>query len=365
MTGGGAEAGPGVGRDGTRIADWSVETVAMELDAPFGISRGTTTTAESVVVRVRDETGREGVGSGSPEPHYGETPATARAVLPDLLAAVEGEPPGASQRRHVAFEDVVRGNPAARAAVDVACYDLHARQLDRALYALLGLAPERAPRSCFSVGLAEPDEMRDRAGAAADAGFEHLKVKLGTDRDRERVAAVREGAPDACLRVDANEAWTPAEAVRKSHWLADHDVEFVEQPVPASDREGLRFVYEHASLPVAADESCVTAADVPDVADRADIAVVKLDKAGGVWPALRQVRAARAHDMEVMVGCMVQSNASLAAAAALAPLCDYADLDGSLLLADGADPFAFDGIRADGELALAGTAPGIGVTERN
>lgn len=346
------------------IADWSVETVELALDAPFGISRGTTETATSVVVRLRDGQDREGVGAGSPEPYYGETPATATAVLPDLLAALNGERPGALQRHHAAFDDVVRGNAAARAAVDIACHDLHARQLDRPLHGLLGHDPARARPTCYSVGLAEPDAMRDRAAAASDAGFDHLKVKLGTDRDRERVAAVREGAPDASLRVDANEAWTPAEAVRKSHWLADHGVSFVEQPVAASDREGLRFVYEHSSLPVAADESCVTASDVPDVADRADVAVVKLDKAGGVWPALRQIHAAKAHDMEVMVGCMVQTNASLAAAAALAPRCDYADLDGSLLLADGADPFEFDGIRDDGEIDLSVIERGIGVSER-
>ena len=346
-----------------RIVDWSVETVEMALDAPFGISRGTTETAASVVVRLRDEQGREGVGAGSPEPHYGETPATATAVLPDLLAAVEGERPGALQRHHAAFDDIVRENPAARAAVDIACHDLHARQLDRPLHALLGHDPAQAPPTCYSVGLAEPDEMRDRAAAASDAGFGHLKVKLGTDRDRERVAAVREGAPDVGLRVDANEAWTPAEAVRKSHWLADHGASFVEQPVPASDREGLRFVYEHSSLPVAADESCLTATDVPDVADRADVAVVKLDKAGGVRPALQQIHAAKAHDLEVMVGCMVETNASLAAAAALAPCCDWADLDGPLLLADGADPFGFAGIRADGGIELSVVERGIGVSE--
>lgn len=354
----------GVDGDGNGVADWSVETVEMELDAPFGISRGTTATAESVVVRLTDEQGREGVGAGAPDAYYGGTPATATAVLPDLLAVVGGEPPGRLQRHHAAFDEVVRGNPAARAAVDVACHDLHARQVDRPLHALLGHDPDRAPRSCYSIGLAPPEAMRDRAAAAAEAGFEHLKVKLGTDRDRERVAAVRDGAPQASLRVDANGVWAPHEAVRKSHWLADFDVAFVEQPVAASDREGLRFVYEHSSLPVAADESCVTATDVPDVADRTDVIVVKLDKAGGVWPALRQIHAARAHDCEVMIGCMVETNASLAAAAALAPACDYVDLDGSLLLADGVDPFAFDGIRPDGGLDLSVVERGIGVAGR-
>lgn len=343
----------------------SFERASLPLDAPFGISRGTTETTENVVVRIRDGE-HEGVGAGAPAAYYGETPATAEAVLPDLLAAVErvGDP-GAFQRLHAAFDDVVRGNPAARAAVEVACYDLHARRLGVPLHALLGHDPSRAPASCFSVGIADPDEMRERAAAAVEAGFDHLKVKLGTDRDRERVAAVREGAPDAALRVDANGAWAPHEAVRKSHWLADYDVRFVEQPVAGTDLEGLQFVYEHSSLPVAADEACVTAADVPRVADRADIVVVKLAKTGGVRPALELLHAARAHDMQAMIGCMVESNASLAAAAALAPLCAYADLDGSLLLADHADPFVFDGIRPDGTVDLAAVDRGTGARERS
>jgi L-alanine-DL-glutamate epimerase-like enolase superfamily enzyme len=177
-----------------------------------------------------------------------------------------------------------------------------------------------------------------------------LKIKLGTDRDRELIDAVREAAPDARLRVDANEAWAPKEAVAKSAWLADRDVEFVEQPVPAENPEGLRYVYERSELPIAADESCVTAADVPAIADRCDIANLKLMKTGSLSEARRLIAAARAHGLEVMCGCMIESNGSIAAAAQLAPLLDYADLDGSLLLAE--DPY--EGIDlADGEIRLA------------
>ncbi|MFC6771356.1 enolase C-terminal domain-like protein, partial [Halorubrum pallidum] len=127
------------------------------------------------------------------------------------------------------------------------------------------------------------------------------------------------------------------------------DVEFVEQPVPAGDPDGLRFVYERSALPVAADESCVTLTDVPAIADRCDIANLKLMKTGGLLEARRLIAAARAHGLEVMCGCMIESNASIAAAAQLAPLLDYADIDGSLLLAE--DPY--DGIGlTDGEIRL-------------
>ena len=319
--------------------DASFERVELPLDEPFGISRGTTITTENVVVRIGDGE-HVGVGGAGPSAHYGETVDTVEAVLPALLDAVsELGDPLAVDAAHDRMDRVVRNNPAAKAAVDIALHDLAAKRAGLPLYRYLGLDPKRAVTSSFTIGIAETERMRERAGEAVGAGYEVLKVKLGSDpdRDREMLAAVREAAPDATVRVDANEAWTPREAVRKSEWLAEFDVEFLEQPVPAEDPEGLRFVYERSAVPVAADESCITAADVPRVADRTDIVTLKLMKTGGVRPAVEAVHAARAHGLEVMLGCMLESNASIAAGAHLAPLLDYADLDGSLLLAE--DPY--------------------------
>jgi L-alanine-DL-glutamate epimerase and related enzymes of enolase superfamily len=340
------------------------ERRTIPLADAFTISRGTRETAEVAVVRVTDDDGRTGVGAATPTTHYGETPATLEAVLPKLLAAVErvGDP-HALGRTEREMEQTVRANPAARAAVSIAVHDLAAKRLDVSLYRLWGLDPERAPRTSFTVGIDDPDRMADRAAAAVERGHGVLKIKLGTDRDRERVAAVRAAAPDVRVRVDANEAWTPREAVRKAAWLADHGVEFVEQPVPADDPEGLRFVYENGVLPVAADESCRTLADVPRVADCADIANLKLMKCGGLREAKRMIAAARAHGLEVMLGCMLETSAGIAAACHLAPLLDYADLDGALLLADGADPYqAFD--LSDGRIELTDDRPGTGARPR-
>lgn len=314
------------------------ERLSLPLEHAFGISRGTAETAENVVVRVTDDDGTTGIGAASPSAHYGETVATVEAVLPDLLAAVErvGDPAN-HQRIAAAMADVVRDNPAARAAVDIACCDLAATRAGLPLYRYWGLDPASAPETSFTIGLDNIDRMRAKTREAIDAGYGTLKVKLGTSRDREIVAAVREAAPDATLRVDANEAWTPREAVTNTEWLADFDVEFVEQPVPAANPDGMRFVREHGALPVAADESCVTLADVSEVAEIADIANVKLMKCGGPSEARKLIHAARARGLEVMLGCMVSTNAAIAAAAHLAPLVDYADLDGSLLLAE--DPY--------------------------
>ncbi len=322
------------------------ERVTLPLANEFTIARGTQEAAENVVVRITDDSGTTGVGAAAPAAHYGETAATVEAVLPDLLSVVESVgDPRARQRIERERRSVIAANPAAHAAVDIALHDLAAKRLGVPLYRQWGLDPDATPKTSFTVGLAPTDRMREKAAAAVDAGHDVLKVKLGTDRDEAIVAAVREAAPDARVRVDANAAWTPAEAVRRIDALEAYDVEFVEQPVAADDPEGLRYVYERSPLPIAADESCVTLADVPAVADRADIANVKLMKCGGPGPARRLINAARAHGLEVMLGCMIETNAAIAPACHLAPLLDYADLDGSLLLES--DPYA--GVPVDGD----------------
>jgi L-alanine-DL-glutamate epimerase-like enolase superfamily enzyme len=338
------------------------EQVDLPLEHTFTISRGSETTARNVVVRVTDDGGMTGVGAAAPSRHYGETVETVEAVLPELLDVVQevGDPHALDriERRTAAR---MGDNPAAHAAVSIALHDLAAKRLGVPLYRLWGLDPDETPETSFTVGIDDTDTMREKTEQAVERGFSVLKVKVGTDRDEEIVSTVREAAPDATLRVDANEAWTPREAVRKSELLAEYDVEFVEQPVPASDPEGLRFVYERGALPVAVDESVRTLADVPRVADRADVVNLKLMKCGGLQEAKRMIHAARAHGLEVMLGCMVETNAAIAAACHLAPLLDYADLDGSLLLAD--DPF--DGVDlAGGEIRLADLdATGTGARE--
>ncbi|MFB6195491.1 MAG: dipeptide epimerase [Haloplanus sp.] len=339
------------------MIDTEFERLRLPIDGEFAISRGARTEIETVVVRIESE-GATGIGAAAPTPRYGETADTVTAVLPDLLAAVEdvGDPL-ALDRIETRLGTVVRDNPAARAAVSIACHDLAATRLGVPLSRQFGLDSTSAPPTSYTVAIDDPEAMRETASAAVDDGYEVLKVKLGTDRDRERVAAVRRAAPDVTLRVDANEAWSPHEAVRKTDWLAGHGVEFVEQPVPADDPAGLGFVHDRSPLPIAADESCVTLPDVPAVADRVDIVNLKLMKCGGVREAMRMVHAARAHGLDVMLGCMVESTASLAAACHLAPLVDYADLDGSLLL----ETDAYEGPSYEGGTLDVPDRPGTGV----
>jgi L-alanine-DL-glutamate epimerase-like enolase superfamily enzyme len=337
------------------------ERATFPLEHDFGISRGTQTSAENVLVRIEDEQGRVGVGAAAPSSRYGETIATVEGVMPDLLAAVESVgDPHALQRIEREARARVGHNGGALCAVDVALHDLAATQFGVPLYRYFGLDPGRTIRTSYTVGLDDTGRMREKTAEAVDAGYSILKVKLGTGRDREIVETIREEAPDATVRVDANEAWTPREAVRNTAWLAEYGVEFVEQPVPAENPDGMAFVREHGDLPVAADESCVRLADVPEVGEIADIATIKLTKAGGVRETVRMIHAARAEGLSVMLGCMLGTTALLSAGAHLAPLLDYADLDGALLLAED----RYEGVpMPEGEIDLSAVdRPGTGVT---
>ncbi|SNZ18111.1 L-alanine-DL-glutamate epimerase [Natronoarchaeum philippinense] len=343
--------------------DADFETLSLDTERPFTIARGTTETVEYPLVRISDGEGNEGIGGAAPARHYGETAETVAAVLPDLLDAVaEVGDPHALARIERRLAEVVQRNPAARGAVSVALHDLAAKRAGLPLYRLWGLDPDRAPETSYTVGLDDVETMANHAREAVDRGFSTLKVKLGTDRDREIVRTIRSAAPDAALRVDANEAWSRAEAVRMAEFLADFGVELLEQPVPADEPDALRRVYEASPLPIAADESCIRLPDVPAVADRADVIVIKLSKCASLREARRMIHAAEANGLDAMLGCMVEANPSIAAMAHLAPLATYADLDGSLLLDD--DPF--DGVpMPDGEIDLAALdSPGTGVRER-
>ncbi|MXV63628.1 dipeptide epimerase [Natronorubrum sp. JWXQ-INN-674] len=330
----------------------SFQRRSLPLEYPFTIARGTETEAEVVTVHIEDEDGRVGIGGAGPSPHYGETPATVEAVLPDLLAVVEDvDDPHSLARIERRMRETIERNPAARCAVSIALHDLVAKRLDVPLFRYWGLDPADTLETSYTIGIDDIETMREKTETALERGHDVLKVKLGTDRDIEIVRAIRSVAPDVRLFVDANEAWSPREAVAKIDRLAEFDLEFVEQPVPAGNPEGLRFVTERSALPIAADESCVTLEDIPQIADRCDIANLKLMKCGGLREAMRMIHTARAHGLEVMLGCMSESNASIAAAAHLAPLLDYADLDGSLLL----DRDPYDGVAMpDGRIDLAG-----------
>jgi L-Ala-D/L-Glu epimerase len=224
-----------------------------------------------------------------------------------------------------------------------------------------GLTPAASPRSSFTIAIAADDDtLRTRVREAVAAGFPILKVKLGSDRDRRIIQQVRDVAPNAILRVDANAAWTPKQTLAMAPLLKELGVEFIEQPLAPTDIDGLRFVRERCDLPIVADESCLVASDVAKLVGVVDGVNLKLAKCGSLREAFRIIHTARSHGMLVMAGCMIETSLGITAAAHLGPLLDAVDLDGAALLSD--DPFVGATI-ANGVVTLP-TAPGLGVSRR-
>ncbi len=337
----------------------SYERVVVHTANPFVIARGGASEYTRVRVRLTDGDGVEGLGEAAPSAFYGETADTVVAALEQLRPLVEGADPWGLEDLEQALRRALRGNAAARMALSAAAHDIVGRRLGVPLYRLWGLNPSAAPPSSFTIAIA-PTEAELVRRVEQAAAYPVLKVKLGTDRDDEIVRAVRGAAPEKTIRIDANAAWTPKYAVAMIERLARAGVEFVEQPLPPEDVEGLRFVREHSALPIIADESCVTSADIPRLVGAVDGINIKLAKCGGLLEARRMIAAARAHDMRVMMGCMIETSLGITAAAHLAPLLDYADLDGAALLTD--DPHEGATIAA-GRIAIP-DAPGLGVRVR-
>jgi L-Ala-D/L-Glu epimerase len=336
------------------------ETLELRTRHAFHIAREEAPPArQSVWVRVRDDDGNEGWGEAAATPYYGETAETVGAVLPRLRealsSAADGDPFALERVEH-ALDHAVGGNPAAKVAISAALHDLIGKRLGLPVWRLWGLDPGAAPRSSFTIGIDETEVMRQKVREAADYAI--LKIKVGTPRDEEILRMIRDEAPDKTLRVDANTAWTAKQAIAAMPMLQEYGVEFVEQPLPPDDIEGLRLVRSASALPIIADESCKRAADVARLAGAVDGVNIKLAKCASLREAVRIVHAARAFGMEVMLGCMIESTLGIAAAIQVAPLVDYVDLDGAALLAD--DPFTGPGLEADGRLRF-NTEPGLGV----
>jgi L-alanine-DL-glutamate epimerase-like enolase superfamily enzyme len=305
----------------------AVAAETFPLAQVFTISRGSRTEARVLTVTLNDG-GHRGRGECVPYARYGETLESVAAqigALPRDLgrARLQGLlPPGA-----------------ARNAVDCALWDLEARRAGRRVWQLAGLPEPRPEITAYTLSLAEPEVMRAEAQRHAHRPL--LKIKLGGEGDMARLEAVRAGAPDARIIVDANEGWSAEAYADLAPALLALGVEMVEQPLPAGADEALAEMAR--PLPVCADESCHVRADLPALAGRYDMVNIKLDKAGGLTEALALRDAARAAGFGVMVGCMVGTSLGMAPAVLVAQGAAVIDLDGPLLLArDRAHPLVYD-----------------------
>jgi L-Ala-D/L-Glu epimerase len=329
-------------------------TATLRLREPFTIARSTDEEVEEIFVELELD-GLVGYGEASPQEHYGESVESAASFLDEAEELLGDDP--------FAFEEIGRrlagrpGEMAAKAAIDSALHDLCGKLAGQPVWRLLGL--DRAgPPTSWTIWLGDTDDMARRAEGVGER-FRRLKLKLGArdGLDVERVRAVR-GVTRLPLQVDVNEYWELDEALENVAQLAQLGVEYVEQPLPAGDPGGFRLKRE-SPLPIFVDEDCHVAADVPGCAEIAHGVNIKLAKSGGIREAVRIAHAARALGLGVMLGCMVESSVGIAAACQIASLCDHADLDGNLLLAD--DPW--EGVAFVDGVQLPSEQPGLGVRE--
>jgi L-Ala-D/L-Glu epimerase / N-acetyl-D-glutamate racemase len=333
-----------------------VEVLTLRTKHPFVIARGGQSDHRTVWVRLTDSEGTEGWGEAAPSKYYGETADSVVAAL-QLYGSMLPDDPFHLEEAERRWENKLRGNAAARAALSSALHDLVGKRLDVPVFRMWGLDPCMAPQSTFTIGLDAPDRIKLKVMEADQ--YPILKVKLGTDHDVDILRAIRE-ATDKEIRVDANCGWTVKHALRMLPILDEFGVTVLEQPLVPHDLDGLAAVTAQADIPVIADESCLTSVDIPPLVGKVDGINIKLAKCGGLREALRMIAVARAHGLMVMVGCMIESSLGITAAAHFTPLVDIVDLDGAALLAD--DPFV--GATIDrGQVALPAGA-GLGVRRR-
>jgi L-alanine-DL-glutamate epimerase-like enolase superfamily enzyme len=329
--------------------------IDFKLSTPFRIAREVQYVSPNVIVQVthNDYTG---IGEASPAEYYGESQETVLACIA-LFAGNLGNDPFEIEDLHHRLDKIIRLHPSAKAAVDMAVYDIMGKMLGVPVYKLLGASAKRTPHTSFTIGIDTPSQMAKKALLAKE--YPILKIKVGTRHDLDIIKAIRD-VSNAVLRVDANAGWTPKEAIKNIEALSHYNIEFVEQPVAARDFKGLKMVHDYSPLPIIADESCVTVEDIPMVADCVDGINIKLMKCGGILEALKMIHVARAHNLRIMLGCMIESSLAITAAAHLTPLVDYADLDGHLLI----DNDAYEGVKVENGKLILPERPGLGVVER-
>jgi L-Ala-D/L-Glu epimerase len=311
----------------------SFRPLLLELRHPFRIATGMRTHTNAMLAQIHfDEF--IGYGEAAMPPYYGENHETAAAFLTRAagVLATRLHPRSAEdvQETMQEVDALALGNHAAKAAVDIALHDLWGKITGQPVWKLMGTNPEKMPPTSFTLGIDTPQVLREKVAESAD--FQIIKVKIGTDDDRKIIQTVRE-ISDKPIYADANQGWRGREAALDlAHWLAAQNVRLLEQPFPKDDLDAAAWLSARSPIPVIADESFQRAADLDRVASCFHGVNVKLMKCTGLAEGARIARAARARNLQLMIGCMTETSCGISAAAALAPGCDFADVDGCWLI---------------------------------
>lgn len=332
----------------------------LHLRHPFNIAslkRTNDVSKEALIVHIEHE-GRIGWGEAAPASYYTQSLESVEATLRQA-AGMLGDDPFAFDAILDPLWQRFPGEPATISAIDIALHDLAGKLLDVPVWKYLGLEPSRLPLTSFTIGIDDPAVIATKVREAAE--YPILKVKVGTPEDERILSAIRAAAPDKTLRVDANCGWNSDTVLERCRHLSKtYGLEFIEQPTRPGDHKALPAVRAAGICPIVADESCRDIRDLPACVAHFDGINIKLCKCGGIRQAVQLIHAARAAGLRVMLGCMIETSVGIAAAAQLAPLADWIDLDGHLLLAD--DPY--EGIGGQRGRITLSDRPGLGLIER-
>ncbi len=333
----------------------------LKLDIPFTIYRGTTAEQQVLIAEI-EHGGVTGYGEASPSAYYGDSLEAAEYAIRGSEALLSGPQIGSDPYALDLISSRLRqefpSSPSGRAAVEMAAHDIAGKLAGLPLYRLLGLAGLELPLTSYTVGVKDVDLIRDEIDRLRT--FPVLKVKLGFGREEELLDLIS-AETGAVIRADVNEGWDAGTALEKmARYQERYRIEFFEQPLPRTDVEGYRRLMAESGSTILVDESVTSSEDVFRWAGLAHGVNIKLMKSGGIREALAMVTAARAAGLKVMLGCMVETSVGISAAAQIAALADFCDLDGNLLISN--DPF--EGVRGEGGVLNLGGLPGLGVRPR-
>jgi L-alanine-DL-glutamate epimerase-like enolase superfamily enzyme len=321
----------------------------------FTVAEGSRSTTPVMLTELEFD-GIIGYGEASMPPYLGESHETAASFLSKVdLSQVES--PFLMEDILSYVDNLVAGNYAAKASVDIALHDLTGKIMKQPWYKIWGLNREKTPNTSFTIGIDKPDVVRIKVKEAAP--YKILKVKLGQGNDKEMIETVR-SETDKPICVDVNQGWTDrVMALEMAHWLKDKGVVFIEQPMSKTSTDDTAWLTQNSPLPIIADEAFQTIEDFKKVQGVYSGVNIKLMKCGGLRSAYVMIKMARALGMKVMIGCMTETSCAVTAAAQLSPLVDWADLDGNLLI----DNDLFKGILIkNGKIVLPDTT-GIGISK--
>ncbi len=326
----------------------------LSLKTIFRVAKSSKEFAENFFIEIEQD-GITGIGEAAPSKFYQEDNQTVPLALKKIGQLLNGEP-FFVQTIQATIDKELKGNYAARAAVNMALYDWIGKKLNLPVWKFLGINPFlKESQTSYTISIDSLRRLDEKIEQARDFAF--LKVKLGTPEDYDIIKSIRR-LTDKTIWVDANEGWERNEAVEKIKWLESENVEFVEQPLVIADLEGMHWLKKQVKMPLLADESVKTSQDIPRLLNAFDGINIKLMKCGGITEALTMIRLARACGLKIMLGCFIESSLGISAGAQLAPLCDYIDLDGHLFLRQ--DPYQGISIQ-NGRISLS-DQDGLGVT---